>query len=69
MKRRVVIEIEETIIEARIVVPGNIHCPACGAIVSSRASAENIQQFKRLPLVETIAIKPESTKLLEREKE
>jgi hypothetical protein len=69
MKRRVVFEIEETITETRIVVPGNIHCPACGAIVSSKPLGNEIQQVKRLPLVETIAIRPENTEILERKKE
>ena len=68
MKRTVSIEIEESITETRIVVPGDIHCPACGAIVSLTRPYANASRPERVPWIETVLISPENTKLPEHEK-
>jgi hypothetical protein len=63
MKKTVSIEIEETV--TRIVVPGDIHCPACGAIVSLSSLGKNASRLDRNPWIETVLLNPENTKLSE----
>jgi hypothetical protein len=58
MKKTVSIEIEETVTETRIVVPDEIHCPACGSVVS--AGRTDLNRFGSVPLrVEMMLVKPE----------
>jgi hypothetical protein len=64
MKKTVSIEIEETITETRIVVPGDIHCPACGSVVSLRRTESDNFEFSS-PRIETIVIKPEEVRHLD----
>ena len=69
MKRTVSIEIEESITETRIVVPGDIHCPACGAVVSMTRPGANASGPEWVPWIETVLISPENTKSPEHKKD
>jgi len=63
MKKKIFIEIEETVTEVRVVDARHMTCPACGEVITFRQQTTG-QMLRSPARIETILIKPENVKAL-----